>query len=174
MNDSAHFAPAPVKPPPEAVYSHFYPRLVAMAWKRFGVPETVAVDLAQDVFLRWMVGRSRIVDDEAWLAVAMFNDCRHYIARCSRERELRRDLPSDGLAASSNPETDLNSQLSAGAVVGALDPRTQAVLRMHYLEGMTAAEIAASLGTTLRYAEKLIHKGLDRARAILARERERR
>ena len=171
MDELERSAPLPAPSPPEAVYVRLFPRLVAMAWARFGVPETVAVDLSHDVFVRWMAGRSRIVNDEAWLAVAMFNECRHYIARCSREREFRRDLPQDAPEAAIDPEPDLHRQLSIGTIVAALDQKTQSVLRMHYLEGRTAGEIAVSLGTTPRYAEKLIHKGLERARLILARER---
>jgi hypothetical protein len=50
-----------------------------------------------------------------------------------------------------------------------LRPGERKVLRLHYFEGQTATEIAATLDTTVRYAEKLISKALAQARREYAR-----
>jgi len=51
-------------------------------------------------------------------------------------------------------------------VLGYLQPRCRETLRLHYFEGRSAVDVAKELETTNRYAEKLIHNCLKRAREI--------
>jgi DNA-directed RNA polymerase specialized sigma24 family protein len=47
-----------------------------------------------------------------------------------------------------------------------LQPRCRETLYLHYYEGRSANDVAISLDTTSRYAEKLIHNCLKRVREI--------
>ena len=47
-----------------------------------------------------------------------------------------------------------------------LPESNQKILRLHYLEGYSAPEIAILLKTTPRYAEKLIHNALVKVRLL--------
>ena len=47
-----------------------------------------------------------------------------------------------------------------------LQPRCRDTLFLHYYEGHSAVDVAKELGTTGRYAEKLIHNCLKRVREI--------
>ncbi len=47
-----------------------------------------------------------------------------------------------------------------------LHEKCRKILRLKFWEGQSASEMALSLDTTDRYAEKLIHKCLARARKI--------
>jgi DNA-directed RNA polymerase specialized sigma24 family protein len=53
-------------------------------------------------------------------------------------------------------------------MLAAMTSRHREVLRLHYYEQLSATEIARHLGTTRRYAEKLIGKALKQARRLLA------
>ncbi|MEO8036055.1 MAG: sigma factor-like helix-turn-helix DNA-binding protein, partial [Acidobacteriota bacterium] len=56
-------------------------------------------------------------------------------------------------------------QLLVEQALASVSERSQRVLRMHYMEGYSAREIAETLATSTRYAEKMIHVAMRDVRS---------
>lgn len=140
------------------LYLEHYVLLAKIATGRFGLSRDEAENAIQDVFLTFLRTPSVLRNPRAWLVAAICNSCRdHWRGHTMRE------------PATPEPFTQqLERTILSKQVLSRLPQSSQRVLTMHYIEGLTAAEIAKRLQTSLRYAEQLIHRGLYRARRAVS------
>ena len=150
----------------EALYLEHRKLLMFIASRKFRIAEEDAENLIQEVFLSLLQTGARIQNVRAWLVAAMCNSSRYYWRVQGRTESLpddygdQRDPGSVGLA------DRFAMQMTLQKVLGYLQPRCRETLRLHYFEGRSAVDVARELDTTHRYAEKLIHNCLSRAREI--------
>ncbi len=158
---------------PVGIYRARFGPLVVSAIVKFRLRPEIAVELVQNVFLRYFSGRYAPRNAKPWLAKAVFRECVEYKeSPAFREEALggSGDLPD----ASHDPTADLERRILVGQAVGGLENRSREVLHLHYIQGFTAREIAKRLGTTESYTENLISKGLREAKEALMEGRRKR
>lgn len=135
-----------------------------------------AEELAADCFAQAWVARERFVGNPesllavgAWLRGIAFklhaSSRRAVAARASVELDF--DPPAPGLG-----EHDERRELLAAAFVRLPVPQ-QTVLRMHYLEETSAAQVAALLGLSVKAVEDRLYQARRALRELVERERAR-
>ena len=138
-----------------------------------------ARDLVQETFLRAAGAPARVPDEEpaaeAWLVRVAVNLCRDRHRRRVVRRAHAAPMPSE--VAAGDDEAARLAQWTVRAALLALPPRRRAVVVLHEIEGRSAAEIAALLGTrpvTVRWhlarARRELAKALLPARRVTAAE----
>ena len=144
----------------EDVYRANYALLFAIATRRFGVPNDEAPALIHDVIISYIGATHEVEEPQRWLLAAICNASRYF--QRSRRRIESHELPAtDGqmLPVSSDSSDELViTRLTASAILAELKQQYRDVLCLHYVDGLTAAEIAIRMETTLRDAERLIHR----------------
>jgi RNA polymerase sigma factor (sigma-70 family) len=150
----------------EILYVQHRSLLLYVACRKFRVPETDAENLIQEVFLSFLQTGTTIDKPKSWLVAAMCNASRHYWRSAGRTESLPENYNEQ-----SDPDThgladEFTLRMTIRQVLKYLQPRCRETLRLHYFEGRSANEVAVELATTHRYAEKLIHNCLKRAREI--------
>jgi RNA polymerase sigma factor (sigma-70 family) len=147
------------------LYVELRPLLLAIAASKFRVPPVDTEPLLHDVLLSFITATAEIKNPRLWLVGAICNASRAYWRARTRIGALE--------AARLEGEVDLAGPFDADEMERAvalrtalqrLSPRDRLVLRLHYYERLTVAEIALRFGTTVRYATKLVGKALRRAR----------
>jgi RNA polymerase sigma-70 factor (ECF subfamily) len=139
--------------------------LVAIAMRKFQVPDVDAEALAHEVFFSYLKRKDEIRDLHAWLIGAICHACRYYWRQNGRRTEqldqslalLRPDPASAGIL------DRLPAQIAARDALEALPPRYREILRLRYYEGYSIREIADTLGVTAKYTQKLVAKCLRHA-----------
>jgi RNA polymerase sigma factor (sigma-70 family) len=167
--------PAPAQPPhpPSSaaddvatLYVDHRNLLLFIACRKFRIPDSDAENLIQEVFLSFLQNSTKIDNIRAWLVAAMCNASRHYWRGQGRTEPLPEDF-EDHTDPSSNGIADKMAMIiTMQQALGYLQPRCRETLYLHYYEGRSANDVAVSLDTTSRYAEKLIHNCLKRVREI--------
>ena len=142
-----------------ALYLEFRDLLLFIACRKFRVPDDEGEALLHDVFLSLLTCSGAVRDPRAWLVAAMSNASRHWW-RCRVETSLAEELEMIDPHAPT-PEALIRAFIVQQALAR-LAPNDREILRRHYYEGQTAAEIARHFGTTLGYATKMISKALRR------------
>jgi len=150
----------------EVLYVEHRTLLLFIASRKFHIADGEAENLIQDVFLSFLQTCTRIDNVRSWLVAAMCNASRHFWRAQGRTESL-----PDDYANACDPKTwgtaeEHAMRLTMSKVVGYMQPKCRETLRLHYFEGRSANDIAKELETTPRYAEKLIHNCLRRAREI--------
>lgn len=146
-----------------ALYREFGGVLCGLMQSRFGIPEQDSENLLHDIFASLIRMRTAIDDEEKWLIGAACNASRFY----RRQQKERVALLDEHLVGATN-----ETGLALGQILDKLPTRARDVLRLRYLEGLSGNEIAERYGTTLEYTHVLIHRSLEKARAV-AKEGER-
>ena len=159
-------APAPEPHDVGDLYIRHRNLLLYVACRKFRIAEIDAENLIQDVFLSFLQTGSRVENTKSWLVAAMCNASRHYWRAQGRTEALPEDMAERSDPGSQSIGDLMASQLTMRHVLAYLRPQCRETLRMHYYEGRSAAEVGRELDTTTRYAEKLIHNCLKRAREI--------
>ena len=159
----------PAEPQPEDIgelYVRHRPLLLHVGCRKFRIPESEAEGLIQEVFLSFMTTTTKVENIRAWLVAAMCNASRHYWRGQGRTEALPDDF-DDHTDPSTNGIADkLAMIITMQQALDYLQPRCRETLYLHYYEGRSANDVAVSLDTTSRYAEKLIHNCLKRVREI--------
>lgn len=150
----------------EALYVEHRNLLFFVACRKFRVDEADAENLIQEVFLSLLQTCTRIENVRAWLVAAMCNASRYYWRVRGRTEQLPEDFGQQSDPGSLELAERFATQMTMQQVLGYLQPRCRETLRLHYFEGRSAPDVARELDTTNRYAEKLIHNCLRRAREI--------
>jgi RNA polymerase sigma factor (sigma-70 family) len=150
----------------EALYIEHRNLLLFIACRKFRVVEADAESLIQEVFLSLLQTCTRIENVRAWLVAAMCNASRYYWRVQGRTEQLPEDFGELSDPDSNGLPERFAMQMTMQKVLGYLQPRCRETLRLHYFEGRSAPDVARELDTTNRYAEKLIHNCLRRAREI--------
>jgi RNA polymerase sigma factor (sigma-70 family) len=149
------------------LYLQYRPLLLAIAGRKFRVPEEDCEPIVQEVILSFVTCRVHVVNARAWLVAAACNASRHYW------RHRMRVDAVEGVRLESLSEhphiphvENLERRILIRALLARLRPKQREVLRLHYVEGRTASEVASALRITPRYAEKLIRNAVRELRAL--------
>ncbi len=157
------------EPQPEDIgelYVRHRPLLLHVGCRKFRIPESEAESLIQEVFLSFMTTTTKVENTRAWLVAAMCNASRHYWRGQGRTEGLPDDFDEHTDPSSSGIAEKMAMIITMQQALGYLQPRCRETLYLHYYEGRSANDVAVSLDTTSRYAEKLIHNCLKRVREI--------
>jgi RNA polymerase sigma factor (sigma-70 family) len=136
--------------------------LVGTAVSRYGIAEPDAETLVHDVFLSYILKSEEIRDVRAWLVGAICNASKYFLRREARAVALPPDIMEEPDPQSLNRDR-LPDALAARQCFACLTPRCQLALRLRYIEGYSAPEIATELQTTAKYAQKLVGRCLQQA-----------
>lgn len=150
----------------EALYLEHRNLLLFVACRKFRLGDGDAENLIQEVFLSLLQTTTRIENVRSWLVAAMCNASRYYWRVQGRTDQLPEDFGEHIDPGSHELAERFALQMTIQKVLGYLQPRCRETLRLHYFEGRSAPDVARELDTTSRYAEKLIHNCLRRARDI--------
>ena len=150
----------------EVLYTRHRALLLAVACRKFRVPEGDAEGLLQEVFVSYLQTGVKIENVRAWLVAAICNASRHYWRTQGRAEQLPEDFPEQSDPGSHALPERFALEISIRQALQYLQPRCRETLWLHYFEGRAASDIAHELETTTRYAEKLIHNCLKRVREI--------
>ena len=149
----------------EELYAEHFDFLVAVAVRKFRVPECDAEGLAHEVFLSFLRRSGDVLNVHSWMLGAICHASRYYWRQNGRvieplddEKAFERPDPTTTRILDSLPD-----QLAARQALEGLRPRDQEILRMRYFEGCSIVEIAVRLGVKAKYAQKLLTKVLRRA-----------
>ena len=148
-----------------ALYRQHYAAIAGYVFRRVGDQHT-AEDLTADVFLeavRSLSGyRHRGVPFRAWL----YRIATHTVNRWARRHRKRfcQTLP-ESLAC---VESDVADPTVARLAMLSLSPKHQAVLALHYLEGLSVEEVASVIGCRIG----TVKSRLSRARVALREQLE--
>lgn len=155
--------PQPPLPDFAAIWKRNYHLMVSVAVKKFHICESDAETLAQEVFVDFLLKGAHIEDQRGWLVGAICNASRYYL----RLRARSESLP-DTIAEEPDPQLarvlDMwPDQLAAREAISLTTARCQLVLHLRYVEGYSIPELAKELGTTKKYASKLVGECLRQA-----------
>lgn len=149
----------------EELYAEHFDFLVAVAVRKFRVPESDAESLAHEVFLSFLRRSESVQNIHSWILGAICHASRYYWRQNGRvieplddEKAFERPDPATTRILDSLPD-----QIAAREALEGLRPRDQEILRMRYFEGCSIVEIAGRLGVKAKYAQKLLTKVLRRA-----------
>jgi RNA polymerase sigma factor (sigma-70 family) len=149
----------------EAIYVEHFEFLVAIAVRKFHVPESEAETLAHEVFLSYLKRSEEVRDVHNWLVGGICHASRYFWRQAGRGGEpVEIDPTFERIdPASSDIHDALPDRLAARAALRTLPPRYQEVLRLRFYDGCSINEIADRLGVKPKYAQKLVTKSLRRA-----------
>ena len=153
----------------EALYKQYRKLLLFTACRKFRVPDADGESLIQEVFVSFMQVGTPIRDVRSWLVAAMCNASRHYWRAQGRTESLPADFGERSDPQSHTLGDSYVKKMTLQSAMLALRPRYRETLRLHYLLGYSAAEIAVEFDTTTRYAEKLIHTSLASLREVMSK-----
>jgi RNA polymerase sigma factor (sigma-70 family) len=165
----AALAPTPPAPEPDDIgelYVRHRPLLLHVGCRKFRIAESEAEGLIQEVFLSFMTTTTKVENVRAWLVAAMCNASRHYWRGQGRSESLPEDFAEYSDPAYNGIAEKMAMIITMQQALEYLQPRCRETLYLHYYEGRSANDVAVSLDTTSRYAEKLIHNCLKRVREI--------
>lgn len=158
--------PSPAADDVETLYIQHRNLLLFISCRKFRIPECDAEALIQEVFLSFLQTGTKIDNERAWLVAAMCNASRHYWRASGRTESLPENYNDQSDPSSHSLADRFATQMTMQKVLGYMQPRCRETLRLHYFEGRSAVDVGKELETTTRYAEKLIHNCLRRAREI--------
>ena len=136
-----------------------------------------ASDLTQEVYLRFLrADRAELIrNPEAYLYTVALNLLREQSVldrRWSRTVDAA-DPPTDpGLVNFCTPEEEVDMEartVRIGGVLESLPPKYQAVLVLHYRDGLTYEQIGGQLGVSSHAVKKYVMQGLALCRKRWAR-----
>ena len=146
------------------VYEEHYNFLLSLALKKYDLRQEDAAPLIHDVFVNFIASRRPVEEAKAYLVVGVCRACSDHW------RRRRREIPQPDEFFESSPcpamEDELVTRLTVQAALRQLRSKCRKTLRLYYVEGHSAKEVATEVGTTRRYAEKLIMTCLGKLRLI--------
>lgn len=153
------------------LYQRHYAAIGGYIYRRVGNP-AVTEDLVADVFTRALDKLSFFrwsgVSFRFWLLRIATNAVNGWVRRAARERSALK-ARAETLVSSSASDSPAATQ--ADAVQRALlrlAPQHQAVLALHYLEGLSLGEVARILGCRLGTVKSRLARARDELRGLLA------
>jgi RNA polymerase sigma-70 factor, ECF subfamily len=133
----------------------------------------VTEDLVADVFVSALKAfrayRDNGIPIRSWLYRIATNRVNRW-ARRERGRAMKR-LETDVEAAREASHDENSSREFARTALLTLAPRFQTVLSLHYLEGLSITEVAATLGCREGTVKSRLHRGREKLRERLQRRR---
>jgi len=153
----------------EVIYRRHFTLLRYLACRKFRIPEGDAENLIQEVFVAYLSAAGSVRDPRSWLVGAMCNASRNYWRGHGRLEGLPADFGERGDPSAAGLDETVAIRITVRETLSRLHQKCRDTLRLRYLEGCSAIELAQQLDTTNRYAEKLISKCLKRAHEIYVR-----
>lgn len=132
------------------------------------VPEAEAREVVQETFLRlWNEGAAKVEGREAeWLFCVCRNQCLD-----RRKAEAKVKLSAVDPLTIASPETPADVRIEererdsrVAALLGALPPLQQEVIRLKFQEGFSYKEISRITGHSVSHVGVLIHEAMKRLR----------
>jgi RNA polymerase sigma-70 factor (ECF subfamily) len=162
----------------EELYSRYYTRIFAFAYRRVQVRE-LAEDITADVFMKALNGLSRFtwqgVSFSAWLYRIANNRITDQFRRGGRPGRVsvaiedvrtlvdERPLPEDRILASLR-------RAEVEEAISKLSEQDQLVVTLTFYEELSSAEIAEIMGISVNLVYVRLHRALKRLRRILGEE----
>lgn len=146
------------------LYEEHFDFLLALASKRYDLPREDAAPLVHDVFVNFLSSRRPVVEAKSYLVVGLCRACSEYWRQ--RRREVAQPDAYFDRESDEGIEDSLVTRVTIQAALRQLREKCRQTLRLYIVEGHTAKEVAAEVGTTRRYAEKLITTCLGKLRGI--------
>lgn len=154
------------------LFDRHFPRLYRLA-RRLTESRDDALDLVQDTFLRVLPRMDAVPGDdagaEAFLVRVLVNLRKDQWRRAAVRARHQVEARATTAHASTAPEPALLAHGDVWAALARLDPRRRAVIVMHELEGLTAAEIARQLGLAAVTVRWHLFRGRRDLQAVLRR-----
>ena len=148
------------------LYRRHYPIIAGYVYRRVG-DRHVTEDLTADVFvaaLRYLPKyRHRGVPMRGWLYRIACNMVNRWVRR--QRKQIARSL--DELEAKTPHSGNIHDSEFARLALMSLAPKYQAVLSLHYLEGLSVEEVAATIGCRVGTVKSRMSRGRDALRAKL-------
>ncbi len=141
------------------------PLLRAIARRKFSVPEADVDDLVQDVFATYLTCPARVNDLRAYLIGGICNASREYWRRQRQDARLFVDVDEESVVTKDVTDS-VTLALTLNAVLGRVDERCRSLVRRYYVDDEDSASIAASIGTSRRNVNYILHVCRKRIRAI--------
>lgn len=149
----------------DAVYATYAPLLRKIAVRKFHIPRGDADGLVHDVFATYLTHPQRVRELHPYLIGGICNAARRYWQRTDAERAMF----CDGEVCAATPDDALLDSvvrsLLLAATLARLGPSCRETLQRFYLQGESAASIAATRSTTQNSILQLLHYCRARARA---------
>jgi RNA polymerase sigma factor (sigma-70 family) len=135
----------------EALYRRYGP-MVLRRCRRLLRDEDEALDVAQDVFVRLIKGRRRLTDrfPSSLLYRMATNLCLNRI----RDRRRQPALPGDDVLQRIAMMSDLDTPMLLERLFGRHPESTRTMAVLHYVDGMTLAEVARECGFSVSGVRK--------------------
>jgi RNA polymerase sigma factor (sigma-70 family) len=135
----------------EALYRRYGP-MVLRRCRRLLRDEDEALDVAQDVFVRLIKGRRRLTDrfPSSLLYRMATNLCLNRI----RDRRRQPALPGDEVLQRIAMMSDLDTPMLLERLFGRHPESTRTMAVLHYVDGMTLAEVARECGFSVSGVRK--------------------
>jgi RNA polymerase sigma factor (sigma-70 family) len=143
-------------------YEAYYDLLRFIARRRFRIPAQDIQALIHDVFVSFMKHERVIGDDRRWLIAAVSNASRNYWRNLRPGQELDQELLDPR-----TPVDDVLARHDVALLFAKLPVACRSILRLRYVEGLNAREIAARYGTSPGYVRLKVHRCLAAARRAL-------
>jgi len=121
--------------------------------------QDAAWEVAQEAWLAIVRGIGRLHDPArfpAWAYRIVTNKAADWVARRRRRRDTQRELPPEAPAADPPGEDGPRDDLQAA--LRRLPTRQRAILSLHYLEGLSVAEIASALSVPPGTVKSRLHQ----------------
>lgn len=165
----------------EALIRRLSPRLEAIL-RRFRIPPQDSQDRIQNVTVQYIFKRSQIRNPDAWLVGALRRECLMYLRTARRSRMVAVDSPlleviSEPLVPDAEREV---MKAGLGGLIAKLPWKCQNLLRLKFVEGLNADEIAERTGYKRSSVDKVVRRCLsalkrkiDAAAIAIAKRRKR-
>jgi RNA polymerase sigma factor (sigma-70 family) len=149
----------------EEVYRSHYAKLCRIAVAKFSVPPSDAESLVHDVLIAYVQHAATVREIGSWLVAATCNASRNYWRLRQRNEPLPEDVAT--IADLSQSSTHIEDRLEIARALSRVSEKYREALRLRYIEGCSLAEVAAELGTSAGYAEKLVRLGVARVKEAI-------
>lgn len=133
-------------------------RLTRWVVQRFALPPADAEEIVQEAFMLLICTAAAVRSADAWLV--------HVISRLARKR-CRSHSVTDASLELSSRDADPALVVEVRRLLATLPRQWQEILRLRYMEEMSAPEVAASLGLNPDHVRQISRRALLELRARL-------
>lgn len=147
------------------IYDTYLPLLRKIALRKFHIPRADVDALIHDVFATYLAHPERVRELHPYLIGGICNAAREYWRKHDRDNELFCDAPAGGVPVEDHLLESVAQNLLVRAALARLGTSCRETLHRFYIEGESAAAIAATRDTTQNSILRLLHYCRASARA---------